>query len=173
VRDAVVTKAYPDKLVIRITERTPFAVWQNGQALYLVERDGSEIGPFDPRYGNLPLVVGRGANRHAAEIVSQVAKFRELDGEVVSYARLGDRRWDLHLRGGAVVRLPEIGGAKALEQYAQLRRSDDLDRRAIESVDLRLTDRVVVRISGEAAAARKEDVNRVIKKSLQSAGRRT
>jgi len=173
VRDAVVTKTYPDKLVIHITERTPFAVWQNGQALYLVERDGSEIGPFDPRYGNLPLVVGRGANRHAAEIVSQVGKFRELDGEVVSYVRLGDRRWDLHLRDNVVVMLPEPSAATALEKFVTFRRDGDLDRRAIESVDLRLPDRIVVRLSGEAAAARRETVDRQVKGLSEPAGRRT
>ena len=37
VKSVVVSKAYPDRLVVRIVERQPFAIWQNGDALNLVE----------------------------------------------------------------------------------------------------------------------------------------
>ncbi len=173
VREAVVSKTYPDRLTIHITERTPFAVWQNGQALYLVERDGSEIAPYDPRYGNLPLFVGRGANRHGAEILAQVSRNGGFAGEVASYVRLGDRRWDLHLRNGVVVKLPETEAAAALEDYLRFSRDGDLASKAIVSVDMRFADRIIVRMPGEAASERRETVSRRIDGVAHNSGKRT
>ena len=165
VRDATVTKAYPDKLLVRIVERQPFAVWQNGQALFLVERDGTEIAPFDPRHAGLPLVVGKGANRHAAELIAAVARHKEIAARVTAYVRLGDRRWDLKLDNGAVASLPETDFAGGIETLARLQAENSILERAVETIDLRLADRTVIRLSSDAAAARKETVGQRIERA--------
>jgi cell division protein FtsQ len=157
VRDARVAKAYPDRILVEIVERQPFAIWQNGQALFLVERDGTEIAPYDPRHVDLPLVVGKGANRHAAEAIAAVARQPALAGRVGAYVRVGDRRWDLRLANGAVALLPEGDTGAAVERLARLVTEDHVLERAIEAIDLRLSDRIVLRMSPQAAEARRLD----------------
>ena len=44
VRSAVVTRTLPDTIHVRITERRPFALWQNAGRVVLIDRDGIEIG---------------------------------------------------------------------------------------------------------------------------------
>jgi cell division protein FtsQ len=156
VRDARIAKAYPDRILVEIVERQPFAIWQNGQALFLVERDGSEIAPYDPRHVDLPLVVGRGANRHAADLIAAVARHPQLSSRVGAYVRLGDRRWDLRLDNGAVAMLPEGAAGAGVDALARLVADGDILDRAVETIDLRLADRVVLKLAPQAAQARRE-----------------
>jgi cell division protein FtsQ len=56
------------------------------------------------------------------------------------------------------VRLPEAGLEQALERLVALDREKKLLSRDITSVDLRLPDRVTVRLSGAAAQAREDAI---------------
>ena len=69
---------------------------------------------------------------------------------------VGERRWNLRLKNGLDVRLPEVEVARALERLAALDREAKLVSRDIVSIDLRLPDRVTVKLSPAAAKARAE-----------------
>ncbi|MFZ1813896.1 MAG: cell division protein FtsQ/DivIB [Rhizobiaceae bacterium] len=156
--DVAVAKAYPDKVVVKVVERQPFAVWQNGQSLYLVERDGREIVPFDDRFAGLPLLVGTGANKAGANLVAAVQRHPELAGKVKAYVRVADRRWDIVLDGDLRVMLPEFEPERQLGELARLEREEQVLSRALDSIDMRFTDRLVMRLTPQAAEMRKEAV---------------
>jgi cell division protein FtsQ len=65
--------------------------------------------------------------------------------------RVGGRRWNLHLDSGIDVALPEQDPESAWHRLAAADRSDKLLARNIEAVDLRLPDRLVVRLPPELA----------------------
>jgi cell division protein FtsQ len=69
---------------------------------------------------------------------------------------VADRRWNLRLLNGIDVRLPETDVAAALDRLVALDREKKLFTRDIIMVDLRLPDRVTVRLSDAAAQARDE-----------------
>ena len=69
---------------------------------------------------------------------------------------VAERRWNLKLKNGLDVRLPEINVEAAFEMLLALDRDKKLLTRDITAVDLRLPDRVTVRLSEEAARARDE-----------------
>lgn len=160
VKDVVVAKTYPDRLSVRINERKPFAIWQKGNALSIIERDGIKIDRFDDRFSNLPLLVGKGANIHGAEIVFMVKKIAVLENKVKAYVRVGARRWDLRLNNGLVVRLPDENVAIALEELARLDQVHNLFMRDIEIIDMRLSDRLVLALS-EAEMRRRANLSGV------------
>jgi cell division protein FtsQ len=56
------------------------------------------------------------------------------------------RRWDLHLEEGVTVKLPEKGIRQALAQLVKLDAEHGLLSRDVTVVDLRLPDRVTVRL---------------------------
>jgi cell division protein FtsQ len=62
----------------------------------------------------------------------------------------------LRFRNGIDVRLPENGVEAALETLIRLDREKKLFSRDIVAIDLRLPDRVTVRLSDAAAQARNE-----------------
>ena len=60
------------------------------------------------------------------------------------------------LKNGVDVRLPEEGAEQALDTLVKLDHDKKILTRDIAAIDLRLPDRVTVRLSDEAAAARQE-----------------
>ncbi len=157
IAEATVQKLLPDRLVISITEREPFALWQKAGRVGVIADDGTVLEPYVALpYSNLPLVVGAGAELRARKFLALLDRFPELRANVRASVLVADRRWNLWLRNGIDVRLPEFDVDKALDQLAALERDAKLSSRDITIIDLRLADRVTVQLSDAAAQARDE-----------------
>jgi cell division protein FtsQ len=120
VAEARVAKAYPDRLVINIVEKSPFAVWQNNGELWLTERDGKKIVPFEERFAGLPLIVGAGAAQKAAEFLAIIGRHPVLAERVSAHVRVGERRWNLVMDNGVTVMLPEGREEAELGELARI-----------------------------------------------------
>jgi len=68
---------------------------------------------------------------------------------------VGGRRWNLHLDNGIDVRLPEENGAAAWSSLARIEREHKVLEKDLVSVDLRDPDRLVVRLTPDAAQRRR------------------
>jgi cell division protein FtsQ len=156
VADANVRKLYPDRLQIRIRERVPFAVWQLDGKLSVIAADGTVLCPLDASFADLPLVVGPGAQTRARDLFARLDRFPMLRDQVRASVWVGDRRWNLKLKNGVDVRLPETEIDRAMDLVVRLDRDRQLLRREIVAVDLRLKDRVTVRLFERAARERDE-----------------
>ena len=155
VKVASVRKVYPHTIEVRVEEREPFAIWQHGSQLMVVERTGAVIAPFNGGHHYvLPLVIGYGAAAPAAEFVEKIKRFPELASRVKGYIRVAERRWDLRLENGITIKLPEIGEDAAIAALLKLDREDGLLSRDIVAVDLRLDDRLVLQLTPEAVQRR-------------------
>jgi len=162
---ATVQKLLPDRLVIAITERQAFALWQNAGRVGVIADDGTILEPYVlRRYAHLPLVVGSGAEKRAKEFLGVLDRHPELRANVRASVLVAERRWNLRLKNGLDVELPEFGLDKALEQFAALERDAKLSGRDIAAIDLRLSDRITVRLT-DAAAERRDEAQ---KKKLQA-----
>jgi cell division protein FtsQ len=154
VLQASVRKIYPDRLLVTVTEREPFALWQQGEKLAVISADGTVIeGVQNERFAKLPLVVGAGANTAARSILKAMEPYPELKERVYAAVRVGARRWNLRLANGMDIKLPEDRLDEALAQLVEFDRTDKITDRDIAEVDLRLPGRATVRLSDEAAAA--------------------
>src|SRR5690606_13744891 len=135
----------PATLEVKVVEREPFAIWQQGSLLSLIEEDGSVIAPLSgSRHLSLPLVVGAGAPAAASAFLAQVAQMPDLAARVRGFVRVAERRWDLKLDNGITVKLPEHDVSVALAELMDLQASRDLFSRDIETVDMRFPDRLFV-----------------------------
>jgi cell division protein FtsQ len=72
----------------------------------------------------------------------------------VAAIRVGDRRWTLTLASGLEIMLPDDNIAEALTSLTKLDEDKGVLKRDIAAVDLRLLDRVTVRLRETAAAGR-------------------
>ena len=155
IADATVLKLYPGELQIRIKEREAFALWQKDGQVSVIADDGTVLEPYvSPRLIELPLVVGRGAETRAKEFLALLDRYPALRAFVRAAVLVGERRWNLRLNNGIDVRLPETDIAPALERLVALDKEKNLVTRDIVAIDLRLPDRVTVRLSEAAAQAR-------------------
>ncbi|AWN37851.1 cell division protein FtsQ/DivIB [Methylobacterium radiodurans] len=156
IAQASVRKIYPNEVVINQVEREPAALWQKNGEVSVIAADGTVIDTMrDDRYASLPLVVGEGANDKLSEYLGLIAAAGSLGERVRAGTYVSGRRWTLKL-DGVDVRLPEADPAAALARLVALQRSERLLDKDIIAVDLRMPDRVVVRLTEEAAAARAE-----------------
>jgi cell division protein FtsQ len=157
IADAAVLKLYPDRLQITVTERQAFALWQENGRLSVIAADGTVLEPVvENRYRSLPLVVGRGAELQAKDFLAVVDRYPDIRALVRASILVAQRRWNLRLTNGIDVRLPEGDVAPALDRLVTLDREKKLLSRDIVAVDLRLPDRVSVRLSDAAAQARED-----------------
>lgn len=151
VRKATVERRLPDTIFVRLDERRPFALWQKDNQLALVDRDGDIIQRSGlDRFRDLPLIIGAGAPEHAAALFATLASEPELRNRITAMTRVGDRRWTLTFDNGVELHLPEQDIGRAWAKFAATERSQGLLNRDIAAVDLRLPDRLVVKLSPDA-----------------------
>ena len=155
VREATLRKVYPDKLLIEIKEREPFAVWQREAGFALIEEGGRVISrQVDARHASLPLVVGEGAEFRAAEFVALMNEFPSLRPEVKAGVLVAGRRWNVVLNNGVELMLPQDDPAGALIQAVALDDGHGVFSREIAAIDMRLPSRLVFRLTEEGAKVR-------------------
>ena len=65
--------------------------------------------------------------------------------------RVGERRWNVRLRNGVDLRLPDEGFADSLDALATLQETSGILDQPLEYIDLRDPERMVVRKRGELA----------------------
>jgi cell division protein FtsQ len=157
IAEATVRKLYPDRLQITITEREAFALWQRQGKVSVIAADGTVLAAsVEPRLATLPFVVGNGAAAKARGFLAVLDQYPAIRDQVRASIMVADRRWNLRLKNGIDVRLPDSNIEQALETLARLDRERSLLTRDIVAVDLRIPDRITVRLSDTAAQAREE-----------------
>jgi cell division protein FtsQ len=157
IADAAVLKLYPDRLQITVTERLAFALWQKDGRVSVIAADGTVLEPFiEDRYRSLPLIVGGGAQRQAKDFLAIIARYPAIASQLRASVLVAERRWNLRLANGVDVRLPEGNVEPALDRLVAFDREKKLLSRDIVAVDMRLPDRLTVRLSDAAAQARED-----------------
>ncbi len=157
IADATVLKLYPGQLQIDIVERSAFALWQQDGRLAVIAEDGAVLEPYlSRRFLALPLVVGKGAETHARDFLALLARYPQVNAVTKAAIFVGERRWNLRLKDGLDVRLPENDVGNALAALTKMDKDDRLFSRDITAIDMRLPDRLTVRLSEDAARARED-----------------
>jgi len=157
IADATVLKLYPGQLMIELTERKAFALWQEAGRLSVIADDGAVLEPYvSRRFLSLPLVVGKGADTQARDFLALLARYPQVNSVTKAAIFVGERRWNLRLKDGLDIRLSEQDVGNALAMLSKLEKEDRLFSRDIVAVDMRLPDRLVVQLSEDAAKAREE-----------------
>lgn len=147
VADAHVERRLPGTILVRIAERRAFAIWQKDGRFSVIDREGRVMATDRLQaFGPLPLVVGAGAERFAAPMVDLLRASPEIADRVEAIVRVSERRWNLRLTNGADILLPEGHEAQAMTRLAELHSRDKLLDRPLAAVDMRLPDRLVVRL---------------------------
>ena len=114
----------------------------------------------DDRFANLPLVVGDQANARTKDYLALLDAAGPLKPRIRAGTLVSGRRWTLKMQNGIDVRLPELGAAEAVARLVKLDREQKLLDKDVIAVDLRMRDRIVVRLTEEAASARAESMKK-------------
>ncbi len=148
VREARVVRLLPDTLIVEVVEHDRLAVWQSAGMVRVIDGLGRVIPGADAgRYPDLPLVVGKGADLAAAEVLPLLAQRPRLMSRIEALVRVDERRWDLRLKDGSLIQLPATAQDAALIQLDALDQRERLLDLGFARVDLRTPEEVAVRPS--------------------------
>jgi cell division protein FtsQ len=135
-------------LQIEVERRQAFALWQEDGEISVIDANGERLlSARAADYPNLPRVVGRGAGPAAEPLLMALEELPQVRSRVNSIVRINDRRWNLELKSGARVELPEEGAVVALTSLEGLQSEHRLLDRPLEAIDLRTPGRMGVRVA--------------------------
>jgi cell division protein FtsQ len=164
VQTAAVERELPGTLIVTVTERDAYAIWQVGgngspAKFVLIDKDGNVIANQDAvaakrREPWLLLLTGPDAPEYAQSLITQLQAAPTVLSHVVAAQRVDGLRWNLVLKNQTVVKLPVSDAPDAIAQLGTLQASMQLLDRPVESIDLRMAGRLVVRPYPAPAPAR-------------------
>ena len=144
VERAVVRRLWPDRIVVQIIERKPYALWQNEETLHLVDKDGGVIAlASNDDVSGLPLIVGAEAPENFSEIHDVLGQYPNLETRAYAMVHYNTGRWDLILNEGDLkIKLPSKNIHSSLQKLGVLQSRTRILDREISVIDLRLPDRI-------------------------------
>lgn len=146
VERAQVLRLWPDRVAVILTERTPFALWQNNQVHHVIDRSGVVIEAADAsEFARLPIFIGEGAPQEAAMLAGILDLHPEIASRTTHRVRVGARRWSLRLASGGEVLLPEGDPGGALAQLAAMHAERGVLDYEAQIIDLRVDGEMVLR----------------------------
>ena len=151
VKEARISRRWPDTLVVDVVERQPVAIWQNTRQLNLIDGEGVVLEPVRlESMPDLPLVIGPAANREVAALSALLEGTPHLRPQIAGATWVGGRRWDIRFQTGETLTLPEGDEAKrAILRFARMDQQTQLLGRGFVRFDMRIPGRFIVRVSRE------------------------
>ncbi len=161
VKYAEVARVLPDRLHVKLVERSPAAVWQNNGKLKLIDIDGAAMEYADLRkYPELIVLVGEDAPGHAHDLLTLLATQPEMYKQVAAAVRVGERRWNIQFKNGMELKLPEAKADLAWTNFAGIEQKHHVLSRPVVYVDMRLDDRVFIKSQPAPEEVKKDGVRK-------------
>ncbi len=143
VDNVVVRRLWPDRIVVHINERTPYALWQENGEIKLVDNSGFVItGANIPDFTDLPFVVGKGGAVQASAFYDTLSAYPALKAQTETIVYVGERRWDIVLKDGVRIMLPETKPMDALKRLENYNREHGILGLNVERIDMRVEGRL-------------------------------
>lgn len=146
VKSAGVVRVLPSTVKVEITEYEPLARLEHGGTVWIIAPDGHLITQDYDDFEHLPVLRGKGAKENAAGLFALLADYPEMGEDVIAAVYVGERRWDIEFASGAIAKLPEDRQTLAMDYLRVLQNERDLLDVAEVMVDLRLPDKIVLRL---------------------------
>lgn len=156
IKVATISRRLPDGVLISVEEHRPAALWQLDNKLWVLSDEGVRITDLGlEAFADLPMISGIGADQALERLLNAVSQNIDLFNRVETASWIGGRRWDLILKNGIKIMLPEEDINEAWQNLIEFERDEKLLARNILAVDFRIKDKTVVRLTPEEAARRR------------------
>lgn len=151
VRDVDVRKTFfPNILKVDIKEKEILALWQLKGKFYPLDMDGYVIEADYVPDKEVLLVVGEGAGENILELLK---KIKSMNADYLPRIKVANfiskRRWNLVMDdavGGVTVKFPEENFERAWNKLLKLDETKGILKRKLTIIDLRLDDKVIVKL---------------------------
>lgn len=150
VRKADLRRSYlPNILQISLKERIVSSIWQLDSHFHPIDTEGNVINaPYRPTSPKL-LIIGKGAPEHITELLNSITDDKNVYDRIKVANFISERRWNIILddvEHGITIKLPEKNVAAAWKKLLKLNQTEGLFKRKLTIIDLRLPDKVIVKL---------------------------
>ena len=146
VRSVHVERRFPQTVYIGLTERQPMALWQRQKRLSLIDENGVILTEHKlDRFKDYIILTGADVPEHAYAFLRQLQAQAGIQKRVEAATLISGRRWDLKLKNGVIVKLPEEETALALSRLALMQEQENLMDQDVNVIDVREQTRITVR----------------------------
>ena len=138
-------------LHIKVDEKTPSLLMKKENGFNVLSEHGDYIRSLHSRenFSDLPVITGEGAENAAAQATAIFkAIYGNLD-QVRGLVFVGQRRWNIIMKSGQVVMLPEHDALQAIQKIIILDKTEQILSRQIAVFDLRLPSRITLRVPSD------------------------
>lgn len=151
VKDVTVIRRYfPNIIHISIKEKTVKSIWQYKNEFYPIDEDGQIIETEYVPQKNILQIIGEGAPENLNNLLQIIEPDKELFSRLKAANFISKRRWNLifdDVEHGITVKLPEEDVAAAWKKLVKLDKTRGILKRKLTFIDLRLKNKVVVRLN--------------------------
>lgn len=156
VKAATISRKLPQSLIVNITEHNPAALWQIDQKLWILSDQGVKITDQQlTAFSQLPMISGSGADNELEGLLFSVSENMDIFNRVETASWIGNRRWDLILKNGIKIMLPETDMRQAWTSLVTLEKQEKLLARNILAIDFRIKNKTVIRLTPDEALRRR------------------
>jgi cell division protein FtsQ len=149
VASATISRIYPGRAHVQVTEREAFALWVRETNAMLIDSAGRTLSAVNPDDApSLPRIAGEGAPEAAPALLATLAHFPAVLSRLTLSQRVTARRWALQLTHGVQLELPSEGEATALADLLKDEAGLALLARPNIVIDLRSRSQIAWRIAG-------------------------
>ena len=128
------------KLDILILEHIPFGVLELNKNHYLIDNNGIRIKTIESyEFPDLFRLYGEGATLSIKELPPIIQNLKQLNFEVLKVERVDLRRWNIFMKKGFYLKLPNLNPVNSIEFLFPL---NNIDYNNLDSIDLRIENRI-------------------------------
>lgn len=159
VKEAAVSRRYfPNTIHISIKEKEVKSIWQYKNEFYPIDEDGKIIETEYVPQKNIMQIIGENAPEHFNALLKIISKDKELYERIKAANFISGRRWNLifdDVENGITVKMPEEDFEQAWKKLVKLDKTRGILKRKLTFIDLRLKNKVVVRLNTADGKAEK------------------
>ena len=162
-------RAWPDTLTMTLTEHTPLALWQHKGKISVLDENGHTIETENlESFTELPILTGSDAPKHAPELIALLKSQPTIAENLDSAVRIGGRRWDLNMKNGLKIKLPEEDTPYALARIAEAEKDFLIFSKEILSLDVRFSDRMIIKTPSGTASQISDNLSAALQNDTTS-----
>ena len=144
VKSSIIERRLPDTIIIKLEEYKPFALLQVNDGHIVISSDGKRIIKDNGKFSYLPVINGNGSEKHASKMLDMLSSEPNLFHQVWAISFIGKRRWDVSLRSGIKIKLPEQNPLAAWTKLSEIDRLEAILSREFDVIDMRKSDHLVL-----------------------------
>ena len=140
-----IKKIYPDKIKLQIEEYKIIAVINDDSKKYVLGENGNIIKKYKNNFDTLPIVYGQNTSGYFPEFYKFLKETNFKTEEVEYFKFLETNRWDVYLKNGKLIKLPEDKDKmrQSIKKFISINKDDKFNKFKI--FDFRVKNQLIIK----------------------------